>query len=219
MQCLLLVILPKENIPHSSKDPSICWQFGQNDLIPLKSLFGAADDFVNMGNLENGFRDRNDSLDFLQSLKLATILPVVLPWSYLASCWHSPNCTRPKRSLLPLRLPTSNALWLFWSHSSWKDSSPCSPRPWHCICHGWWRYPHTFQHRCSFSQGSIRNWCLRQPDSLCPCLSSQALLRFRLPSRFISSSNTPWPWKFRLQTRLLGRKKFSSSPGSNHKNQ
>lgn len=68
MQGLLLVILTEEDVTHSGQDTSIVGQFGKDDLIPLQSLFGPADDLVDVRYLEDGFRDGDDGLDLFECL-------------------------------------------------------------------------------------------------------------------------------------------------------
>jgi len=68
VESLLLVVLAEEYVSNPSQHSCIVGQFGQNNLIPLEGLLGTTDDFVDIGNLEYGLRNRYDGLYLLQGL-------------------------------------------------------------------------------------------------------------------------------------------------------
>lgn len=65
MQSLLFIILAEEDVTNPGQHSCIVRQFGENDLVPLECLFGPSDDLVDVGDLEDSFRDRNDGLYLL----------------------------------------------------------------------------------------------------------------------------------------------------------
>ena len=76
MQGLLFIVLPEEDVADSSKYSSIVGKFGQEDLIPFKSLLGSANDLIDVGDLEDGFWDRDNRLYLFQGLSIGVNLLV-----------------------------------------------------------------------------------------------------------------------------------------------
>lgn len=68
MKGLLFVIFTEEYVSDSGQHSSIIGQFGKDDLIPLQGLLGSTNDLVDVGNLEDGLRDGDDSLDLFECL-------------------------------------------------------------------------------------------------------------------------------------------------------